>query len=129
MKLIVCLDQNNGLLFNRRRQSRDRTVAQDIMSRLGSGRLWMHPYSASLFSQWEAQVSVAEDFLAQAGPEDFCFLENAPQPTEAYDVIVYRWDRVYPADTTFDLSGLHLIGKEEFPGFSHDRITREVYVP
>ena len=32
MKIIVCLDDNNGMLFNNRRQSRDKTVVEDIIS-------------------------------------------------------------------------------------------------
>ena len=31
MKIIACLDDNNGLLFNNRRQSRDRVVIEDIL--------------------------------------------------------------------------------------------------
>ena len=36
MKLIVCVDKNNGLSFNHRRQSRDRVVTQDIARTFGA---------------------------------------------------------------------------------------------
>ena len=32
MKMIVCLDDRNGVSFNNRRQSRDRVVIQDILT-------------------------------------------------------------------------------------------------
>ncbi len=129
MKLIVCLDQNNGILFNRRRQSRDRTVAEHIMQHLEDCTLWMHPYSAPLFADYSGRIKVEENFLQLAAPEDCCFLENVPPPAAPGEVIVYRWDRRYPADTHFDLKDLRLVHTEEFRGFSHTCITREVYVP
>ena len=46
-------------------------------------------------------------------------------------VVLYRWDRAYPADLYWDLSleGWTLARREEFPGFSHEIITKEVYIP
>ena len=35
MKIIVCLDDYGGMLFNSRRQSRDRMLIDDIMMDLG----------------------------------------------------------------------------------------------
>lgn len=44
---------------------------------------------------------------------------------------LFRWNRVYPADQYFDRSlltcGWTLRETEEFPGFSHAKITKEVY--
>ena len=44
-------------------------------------------------------------------------------------IILYRWNRVYPADTYFDidLSGWQLVRTGEFSGASHELITKEVY--
>ena len=44
-------------------------------------------------------------------------------------VILYKWNRVYPADQYFamDLSGWKLVETVEFPGSSHEKITEERY--
>ena len=39
MKIIVCLDDNSGMMFNRRRQSRDRVVIDDIIACAQGGEL------------------------------------------------------------------------------------------
>ena len=39
MKIIACLDDNNGLLFNNRRQSRDRVVIEDILKDCHNSKL------------------------------------------------------------------------------------------
>ena len=31
MKLIVCLDDKNGMMFNKRRQSRDRVLIENVL--------------------------------------------------------------------------------------------------
>ena len=135
MKLIVCVDRNNGLSFNHRRQSRDRLLRQRILALAGARTLWMDRYSAALFgAELDGHtVRVEEDFLAQAAPGDFCFLEDrSPRPTaeRIERLILFRWNRVSPADLSFDLdlSGWRLAESGDFPGSSHDRITQEVYV-
>ena len=40
MYIIICLDDNNGLAFNHRRQSQDRIVAEDISKPVGEKKLW-----------------------------------------------------------------------------------------
>ena len=44
MRVIVCLDDRNGMLFNRRRQSRDRRVVEDILRELGEKRLLVNGF-------------------------------------------------------------------------------------
>ena len=47
-------------------------------------------------------------------------------------IVLYRWNRHYPSDVKWepDLEGLGFALTEttEFPGTSHEKITREVYV-
>ena len=45
-------------------------------------------------------------------------------------LVLYRWGRHYPADRRLDLppEGWRLEGQTEFPGRSHDMITKEIYV-
>ena len=42
MKLIICVDDNNGMMFNRRRQSKDREVRHDILAYTMPERIWMN---------------------------------------------------------------------------------------
>lgn len=127
MNIIVCLDNNNGMLFNKRRQSRDRELIARIKELTKEHKLWMNAYSAKLFDD---DVCVAEDFTSQADTGDFCFIENVPIPQNNIEkIIIYRWNRDYPTDTYFDLDihGVELISRYEFKGFSHDTITEEIY--
>lgn len=122
------------MLFNRRRQSRDRAVISDVMASLGKSDLRIAPYSKLLFEDVEGKISVSEDFLRCAGEGDVCFVEDRPL-RELVDsiesVTVYRWNRHYPADVYFDLdlqkSGFHLCERTEFAGYSHETITKEIY--
>lgn len=59
---IVCLDQEDGLLFNGRRQSRDRVVTEKILSLTAGKTLWVSAYSSRLFPE-DAPVCVVEDVL------------------------------------------------------------------
>ena len=77
----LCIDDNRGLRFNRRRQSRDRAVCADLLTQ-GEGRLlWMEPGSRALFPEEAQTVRTADQPWALAGPEDLCFLElSDPAP-------------------------------------------------
>ncbi len=130
MKIIVCLDDRNGMLFNRRRQSSDQVVCQKIIELAKDSQLWMNIYSGKLFSS--ENINIAEDFLAQAQPGDYCFVENTdvfPYREQVEEVYAFRWNRVYPADTHFPavFLGGEKVTVTEFPGKSHQKITLEVY--
>jgi len=82
----------------------------------------------------QGRPCVGEGFLEKAGPGEPCFVEDrsvAPFAGRVERVVLYRWDRAYPADLYWDLSleGWTLARREEFPGFSHEIITKEVYIP
>ena len=132
MILIVCVDDAGGLGFNRRRQSQDRALRARMLEKWG--RLWMNAYSAGQFAK-EDSVTADEDFLEKAGPGDACFAEG-PAAAEALDraekLVLYRWNRKYPADCHFPLDlearGWRLEETAEFAGSSHEKITEEVYV-
>ncbi len=134
MLAAVCVDDQNGLLFNGRRQSQDRLLREDLLREAGDRPLWMNAYSARQFHPLPPGVRTAEDFLEQAGPGELCFVEDRdllPFRERIEGVVLYRWNRRYPADTYFSLSleGWTLERREEFPGSSHERITKEVYRP
>ena len=134
MHLIACVDDRGGMAFHQRRQSRDRVVRRHILADAAGGRLWVSPYSARQFAQSEqGLLLVAEDFLDRAQAGDYCFVEDrspAPWQDQLERLVLYRWNRVYPADLWLglDLEGSWtLVRREEFPGWSHDTITKEVY--
>lgn len=132
MIVMVCLDDHNGMLFNHRRQSRDKMLYEYIQHLTEGKRLWMNRYSAPLFAD-ASDAMVAEDFLEQAAQEDYCFVENVSlkhYEAKIQRLLVFRWNRVYPADMHLDLlldAQWHLVGQEEFSGNSHEKITMEVY--
>ena len=131
MKVIICLDDNQGMLFNKRRQSRDRKVIEDIGQY--AQRLWISPFSVKLFEETPQALCVAESYLEHAEEGAYCFVEAdalKPHIHKIEEVIVYRWNRKYPADVCLDLnlSDWVLVKQSEFAGFSHEKITKEVYV-
>ena len=128
MKLIVCLDDRNGMSFLGRRQSQDAILRQDMLDYVAGVPLSMNAYSAAQFGDNSA-VCVAE----QPAATGYWFVENlAVEPfLPAEEVVIYRWNRHYPSDKKFPLAqalaGLQLVHTAEFPGSSHEKITREVY--
>ena len=131
MNIIICLDDKNGILFNNRRQSRDAAVCQRILALAKDSALWMNAYSAKLFVGGDIKIS--DDFLSAVGVGEYCFLENNDflmYGGEIEKVIVYRWNKVYPADVKVDsafFSGKKLVQSTDFAGNSHARITEEIY--
>ena len=134
MKLIVCLDDHNGMLFNGRRQSRDRAVCKDILDISGKHPIWMHTDSRKLFDGDCDRICCYQDVPGVVPEAVYLFLEfdSVDQLLPmAETVVVYRWNRVYPADVHFPEGYLGLAWTlceiYEFPGCSHGKLTREVY--
>lgn len=123
MKLIVCVDKENGILFNHRRVSRDREIIADILK--NEAKIKISENSKNLFGESE-QVEIGSDF----DPDDTVFWEAAiPDDFSIDELIVYRFDKVYPSDVklNIDLSRLDLESVEVLPGYSHTEILKEVY--
>lgn len=134
MTVIVCLDNANGMMFNHRRQSRDANVVKDILKTINGASLLIAPYSEPLFSQAECSVSISDSFLADADAKDYCFVENtsvAKFKEKISKLVIYKWNRDYPADFYFDIGYANDYKLEttlDFVGTSHEKITKEVYV-
>ena len=128
MKLIVCLDDRNGMSFLGRRQSQDALLRKDLLAYVAGSALSMNAYSAAQFEAG-SPISTAE----QPAACGYWFVENLPVepllPLE--ELVIYRWNRHYPSDKKFPLAlaleGLQLAHTAHFPGSSHEKITREVY--
>ena len=131
MNIIVCIDDNCGLLFNKRRQSRDSKVMEDIWKM--ADKLWIHSFSEKLLENDKDNVKVDDMFLEKAEEGEFCFVENkhlSQYEGKIEKLIVYKWNRKYPADfrLDLDLSKWQMESQEEFAGSSHDKITKEIYI-
>ena len=130
MKIIICVDDDNGMLFNNRRQSRDRNVIEKIYEITKGQNLWITEFSSSLFDE---RATVDEDMLEKAEADDFCFIENLsllPYKNKIDTLYLFKWNRRYPSDVKFDfiLDGFNLVQTEYFAGNSHEKITLEVYI-
>ena len=131
--LIVCVDDSMGMMFNKRRVSRDEAVIKRIIEIADNKRIWMSQYSYPLFESMKADNILAEDlFLERASNDEYCFLENisvADCENKIDRIILFRWNRSYPSDVKFniDLNEWKLNSSEEFAGDSHECITMEVY--
>ncbi len=140
MMILAAVDDSNGMMFNKRRQSQDKILREYILTMARGKRLWMSDYTGKQFAAInqninQAAIRIDNDFLDKAGPGEYCLIEN--HHVSAYldqieRVILFKWNRAYPGDFFFDLdlSAPKWILKEseDFPGFSHEKITKEVYV-
>ena len=132
MKVIVCVDDRGGMMFNKRRLSRDKEVLKDILSDLGGAKLCMNKYSSSLFVDKEELILVEEDFLKSSENNEVCFVEDEllmPYIDKIDTLTVYKWNRCYPADFYLDLEldKWNKTDVNEFGGNSHEKITKEIY--
>ncbi len=133
MKVICCVDSCGGMMFNKRRQSRDIAVISDIEKTLCGKPLYINAYSEKLFENSAIKLCVLENFLTDAENEDFCFVENvhlAPALDKINEITVYCWNRTYPADFKLDIDIEEFSKTEEYDliGKSHEKITKRVYV-
>ena len=130
MKLIAIVDDNYGMMFNNRRQSKDSVLIDRIAELSKDSKLWVSMYTRSLFPH-NTNIVLSQNF-GQAD-KDYCFVEDdkVSDIKEHIDIIyLYRWNRVYPSDTTFPeklLNDFVLENTDEFQGSSHDKITEEIY--
>lgn len=126
MKLIVCLDDKNGMLFNKRRQSRDKILIENVLKLCKGETLYTNEYSGTLFPENSVVVCENTDEIENG----YIFAENFTVSEEKIEeIIVYKWNRVYPADVYFNISlnNWKLEETVDFVGSSHEKITREVY--
>lgn len=149
MKVIMCLDNNDGYMFNKRRQSRDREVMSDIADIIKHSSLLYLPFSEDIIDSYSSvfeengveynsfccvdDISIFETEESVSEFEDAYFFNESEELENILEnidtLIIYRWNRDYPADKYLDisLSDFILVSSEDFVGSSHDNITREIY--
>jgi hypothetical protein len=133
MKIAICLDDKNGMLFGGRRQTKDQYLRQQLLELAQPNALWMNGFSAKQFDATDA-IRVTEDFLELAPQDHWCFVENTdvlPYKDKIRYIAIYRWNRLYPSDVKFPVEvfcdSWRLVSTRTFPGHSHDEITEEIY--
>ncbi len=128
MRIIICLDDDLGMMFGGRRQSRDKVVCERAIALAEGHKFYITDFSEKLFRDFQG-VTVDGNMLAVAGEFDVCFLENILPPEDTSSLTVFKWNRRYPGDMHFDpiAAGFSLVSSEDFVGSSHEKITVETY--
>lgn len=129
MNVAICIDDDSGMLFNSRRQSRDRVLIEDFIKSAEGNKIFIRSFSEKLFA--EQNVIVNDMCLDEARENDFCFIEDEsliPYSSKIKTLIIYKWNRKYPADFVFEMpEGFVLTETAEFQGSSHEKITKVIY--
>lgn len=135
MNIIICLDDNNGMMFNKRRQSQDRILRADLKEFIKDKDLYMNNYSYKLYKDIDnGNIKVSENFLEQCTENDFCLVEDKllnNYINKINNIIIYKWNRICPSDLYFDINltsnSWELLETKGFEGSSHEKITRIIY--
>lgn len=135
MTVFVCVDTRGGMTFNKRRQSRDKRVIEDIIRASDDGILYISDYSEELFSVSGASVICVPSPLDTAPNDAYVFIENEHLSRYADKIdrlIIYNWGEAYPFDFKLDIDpqkdGFKLKSRREFVGNSHKKVTREDFI-
>ena len=128
MKIVVCISNNNGMMFNHRRQSKDKNLTKKILEMTKNDGLIIYPYSEPLFDGQDVEIS--EFPLAHS--DKYVFIEEPMliPPILFTEIIVCKWGRDYPADQflNIDMTQYQLLSTEEFVGNSHPEMTIEKWI-
>lgn len=133
MKLVVCLDKNNGISFFHKRQSQDEFQRKNLLELIGKTKLYLSEYSYDLYKDFEFNFKIIDENTEIVDDSVFLyegdFLDKFLPSVD--EIIVYFWNRDYPFDETFE-EFLNYGWKEieiiEFKGKSHEKITRKIFM-
>lgn len=134
MNIIVCVEDNNGMMFNKRRVSQDVEVRNDIYKNLYGKTLIMNSYSFKMFEKDGSNANIkVDENLPIDDNMNFQFIENVKLSKfeqKIDNLVVYYWNRKYPNDFKFDIdiSKWKLVSEVEFVGKSHEKITKKVFI-
>lgn len=143
LHVILCVGKRGEVLFNKRRVSQDAVAVEKIKEiAAAEGPIYMTPYSAKLFKSTKNGIIQNDTPMGAAPDGACCFIENTLYELFTFrdrirKITIFRWDKVYPIEETFDIERFldrsgYAIGEvmqpiEEFPGNSHEIITKETY--
>ena len=129
----MAIDDVGGMMFNNRRQSQDRYLREYLLEKFANNRIWISEYTAKQFEQpLPNNIVVDNELLDKAEQEDICFIEGLylnNYEKKINQLILFKWNRIYPSDMKLDidLNKWRLIESEEFAGYSHEKVTKEVW--
>lgn len=126
MIIIACVDDNFGLLFNKRRLSRDINLIKRIYEITKSKNLYIREFSRELFDI--KKVGIAE--ALPTGKNDALFIEDVviDDFKNIEKIILYHWNRSYPSDFKFIMpKDFKEVKRYEFEGNSHEKISEVEY--
>ncbi len=134
MNVIACISENSGMLFNNRRQSRDKLLIKNLEELIKDSTIFISDFSVTLFESSQLSVIAVSNPLESADKGDFAFIEDlhiGEYVKKIESIILYKWNRDYPADFYLDIHpsklGLKLKERCDFEGKSHKNITRELW--
>ena len=119
-------------MFNDRRQSQDRGLREYIAEMTKGEKVYMNAYTEKLYEEINDPI-VCEDCLHKAGKGETCIVENLPlKPVidQIEEIVIFRWNKVYPSDQVLDvnLEEWKLAEEEQIEGSTHE-ITKQIYLP
>lgn len=139
MKIIVIQSQDNGVFYNNQRQSTDININIDIAKKVKSANANLHlsAYSKSLFENFpDLSIKLIDEDtdVTSIAKNDYVLIEDLnPQEyiKNASGLIVYTFDKAYPADRFFNYELIKTqfssIKTDSFSGFSHNKINVEIF--
>lgn len=129
----LCTDERGGMMFNKRRQSRDRVLIAELVNSTEE-KIYISRYSRLLFEPHIDRVVICDDPIRDCGEGGVCFVEDTPILPYIDDIsrlVIYNWNRRYPCDVAFEVDheavGFTRVSESEFVGSSHEKITKGVY--
>ena len=132
MTAIVCVEERGGILFLKRRVSRDSEVYRDIADSFD--KILLTKYSLPLFDGLKLDTEVCPSPLSDERKGDVCFIEDGSIKKNIKKItrlIIYKWNRTYPSDVRLGFEpsdeGFSLISTLDIVGNSHEKITKEIY--
>lgn len=133
MNIIIAVSNNNGLMFNNRRLSKDKVVREYINELADEYTVYMDKYSSKQFKEYiNPHIIIDDNFLEHMQDNEFCFIEDKdiqPYTDKIKSITLIHWNRDYPADKFFNISlkNFNKVFSIDVQGDSHDDITMEVY--
>lgn len=120
------------MIFNKRRQSKDKNVIADIIKTIEDKKIYVSEYSKPLFPANTTQPLTSSTIFYNTD-NTYIFAEDIlPENilSRTDNLIIYRWNTDYPYDIQFnyDLSQFKLTASIELIGNSHKTITKEIYI-
>ncbi len=122
MNIVVCVDDNFGMLFNNRRVSSDIKIIEDINKNIEL--IHISKFSEKLFDK---NYSIEDTLVEGHNFVEDKSLENMENIINS--ITIYYFNRKYPSDLKLklNLNMYELISETQFEGNSHKKITKKVF--